>query len=53
VLLGGYDPEALPSQLIRPVNGKLTLLLDAAAAAELPTGEANADGTSVGKMELR
>jgi len=53
VLLGGYDPEALPSQLIRPVNGKLTLLLDAAAAAELPAGEANADGASVGKMELR
>ena len=36
VLLGAYDPEAKPSQLIRPESGKLTLLLDAAAAAKLP-----------------
>ena len=36
VLLGPYDPEAKPSQLIRPENGMLTLLLDAAAAAKLP-----------------
>jgi 6-phosphogluconolactonase len=36
VLLGAYDPEAKPSQLIRPVSGKLTFLLDAAAAAMLP-----------------
>ena len=37
VLLGGYDPETKPSQLIRPASGKLTFLLDAAAAAGLPT----------------
>jgi len=36
VLLGAYEPETLPSQLIRPANGKLTILLDKAAAAELP-----------------
>jgi 6-phosphogluconolactonase len=36
VLLGAYDPESKPSQLIRPDNGELTFLLDAAAAAKLP-----------------
>ena len=36
VFLGAYDPEAKPSQLIRPASGRLTLLLDAAAAAMLP-----------------
>ena len=36
VLEGNYDPETKPSQLIRPVNGRLTFLLDAAAAAKLP-----------------
>jgi 6-phosphogluconolactonase len=36
VLLGEYDPESKPSQLIRPANGRLTFLLDAAAAAKLP-----------------
>jgi 6-phosphogluconolactonase len=36
VMLGQYDPEAKPSQLIRPSSGRLTLLLDAAAAAKLP-----------------
>jgi 6-phosphogluconolactonase len=36
VLLGGYDPEAKPSQLIRPESGQVTFLLDAAAAADLP-----------------
>ncbi len=36
VFLGAYDPEAKPAQLIRPANGRLTLLLDAAAAAKLP-----------------
>lgn len=45
VFLGGYDPEALPSQLIRPASGRLTLLLDADAAALLPPP--NADGTGV------
>ncbi len=36
VFTGGYDPETYPAQLIRPANGKLTVLLDAAAAAQLP-----------------
>jgi 6-phosphogluconolactonase len=36
VLLGAYDPEAKPSQLIRPESGELTFLLDAPAAALLP-----------------
>jgi 6-phosphogluconolactonase len=36
VLLGEYDPETRPSQLIRPASGWLTMLLDAAAAAMLP-----------------
>jgi len=36
VLTGPYNPERLPSQLIRPSNGKLRFLLDDAAAAQLP-----------------
>jgi 6-phosphogluconolactonase len=36
VLTGPRDIETLPSQLIRPSNGKLLFLLDAAAAARLP-----------------
>ena len=36
VLTGPRDPETLPSQLIRPSNGKLLFLLDEAAAARLP-----------------
>lgn len=36
VLLGAYQPEVLPSQLIRPETGELSLLLDEAAAAQLP-----------------
>jgi 6-phosphogluconolactonase len=47
VLLGAYDPEAKPSQWIRPESGKLTFLLDAAAAAKLP-----AAAGGVGKLEL-
>jgi len=42
VLLGGYDPDTKPSQLIRPASGKLTFLLDAAAAAALPNDTGNA-----------
>jgi 6-phosphogluconolactonase len=45
VFLGGYDPETLPSQLIRPASGRLTLLLDRDAAALLP--KPNADGVGV------
>jgi 6-phosphogluconolactonase len=36
VLTGPKDIERLPSQLIRPSNGKLLFLLDEAAAAKLP-----------------
>jgi 6-phosphogluconolactonase len=35
VLEGPYEPEQLPSQLIRPTNGKLLWLLDAGAAKML------------------
>jgi 6-phosphogluconolactonase len=54
VLLGKYDPETKPSQLIRPASGKLTFLLDKASAAELPE-PAEADGAAfeTGKLELR
>ncbi len=48
VFTGAYDPEQYPAQLIRPANGRLTLLLDQAAAAHLP--EANRRGNST--MEL-
>lgn len=36
VLTGPHDPERLPSQLIWPCSGILTLILDKAAAALLP-----------------
>jgi 6-phosphogluconolactonase len=36
VLAGPRDVERLPSQLIRPASGILTLILDKSAAAELP-----------------
>ena len=36
VLMGSRDVERLPSQLIRPASGILTLILDKSAAAELP-----------------
>jgi 6-phosphogluconolactonase len=45
VLLGPYDPEAKPSQLIRPASGKLTMLLDGAAASKLPAVTADGGGT--------
>jgi 6-phosphogluconolactonase len=35
VLLGGYQPEALPAQLIAPVPGKLFWMADADAAAQV------------------
>jgi 6-phosphogluconolactonase len=44
VLLGKYDPEKLPSQLIRPRNGRLLMLLDKDAAAMLPAADANGTG---------
>ena len=45
VLLGPYDPETLPSQLIQPQNGRLLFLLDTAAAAQLPAPGTNGSGT--------
>jgi len=45
VLLGPLDPERLPSQLISPASGILTLLLDVAAAALLPVAGEGAMGT--------
>jgi 6-phosphogluconolactonase len=47
VMLGDYDPESKPSQLIRPASGRLTLLLDSAAAAKLP-----ATTNGVGALEI-
>ena len=44
VLLGPYQPETLPSQLIQPESGELSLLLDRAAAAKLPRPAANGTG---------
>ena len=54
VLMGPRDPERLPSQLIRPANGKLLFLLDREAAAKLPaaTALAQADGYRVGTIEI-
>ena len=49
VFAGAYDPETYPSQLIRPASGRLTLLMDAAAAADLPG--VSGDGEST--LELR
>jgi 6-phosphogluconolactonase len=45
VFTGGYDPEAFPAQLIRPASGKLILMLDSAAAAQLPGPPAPGDST--------
>jgi 6-phosphogluconolactonase len=35
VLEGEYDPSLLPSQIVRPVDGRLTWLVDREAAAKL------------------
>jgi 6-phosphogluconolactonase len=50
VMLGPYNPETFPSQLIRPASGHLTLLLDSAAASKLPAPEKS---TSAGTLELK
>jgi len=50
VFLGPYLPDTYPSQIIRPASGRLTLLLDAAAAAKLP---APTDSDSTGTLELK
>jgi 6-phosphogluconolactonase len=54
VLTGPRDPERLPSQLIRPANGKLLFLLDEDAAAKLPPASVVADaaGYRVGTLEI-
>lgn len=44
VLGAKYDPETWPSQVIQPKSGQLLLLLDKAAAAELPAPDANGTG---------
>jgi 6-phosphogluconolactonase len=44
VLTGPRDVERLPSQLIRPSGGILTLILDKAAAALLPATDAEGRG---------
>jgi 6-phosphogluconolactonase len=54
VLLGSFDPESKPSQLIRPASGQLTMLLDQAAASKLPEPNgAGATTTITGELELR
>jgi 6-phosphogluconolactonase len=45
VFLGEDNPEAKPSQLVRPASGRLTLLLDASAAGQLPPVGAQGFGT--------
>ena len=47
VFTGPHDPERLPSQLIWPSSGILTLILDRAAAALLPA----TDGRGCGVLE--
>ncbi len=47
VLTGPRDPDRLPSQLIWPAGGILTLILDKAAAALLPA----TDGEACGVLE--
>jgi len=47
VLTGPHDPERLPSQLIWPASGILTLILDKAAASLLPA----TDGEGCGVLE--
>jgi 6-phosphogluconolactonase len=44
MLQGNYNPEEIPSQLIRPAAGRLTLLLDNAAARLLPKPGAGGQG---------
>ncbi len=44
VLSDKYDPETWPSQVIQPKSGQLLMLLDQAAAAELPPPDAGGNG---------
>jgi 6-phosphogluconolactonase len=45
VMMGPHDPERLPSQLIWPSGGILTLILDKAAAALLPATDEQGCGS--------
>lgn len=51
VLEGRYEPNRLPAQLIRPVDGKLFFMVDRAAASELsgacPTNNGGVDPSAV------
>jgi len=47
VLLGPYDPETYPSQLIQPASHRITLLLDSTAAAALPP-----PANGLGRLEI-
>ena len=49
VFLGPFQPDTYPSQIIRPASGRLTLLLDSAAASKLPEPD-NSERT--GTLEL-
>ena len=53
VLTGPRDVERLPSQLIRPSNGKLLFLLDEAAAAKLPPATEIAAGAEYRRAHWR
>ena len=56
VFTGPRDPERLPSQLIRPSNGRLLVQLDEAAAAKLPSStelfETREGRRRVGTLEI-
>ncbi len=41
VLTGPYQPDVLPSQIVRPTNGRLSWLVDSAAAALLKLEQVN------------
>ena len=44
VLNGPYQPDVLPVQIVRPTDGRLLWLADAAAAAQLGDGENEPEG---------
>src|SRR5277367_2148677 len=48
VLSDKYDPETWPSQLIQPKSGEVLMLLDKAAAAQLPPP----DASGMGRLEI-
>jgi 6-phosphogluconolactonase len=48
VFTGPYEPETYPSQLIQPAGRRITLLLDAAAAAALPPAGVG----GIGRLEI-